>query len=444
MEDRNKRSKIINIVSNVLFGIVMVFLIIFMIYGFGSVANNKVPSFFGQSYVKILTPSMENEAIKDGEVIADGFEPGDVAIIKKVNISEIEIGDIIAFYYCTLPNPAVFEGSDNVLDFETGENSFETSIIFHQVIDIQVDSEGYTWFQTKGTSNVGADKYTRADYVVGVYTPSGLEGFLNFISSSVGIIVLVVIPACIVLFMLLLSIIDTVDKMLKKKREEQEMEAAIMQTINNNQEIKSNKTEQPKDIGLSESTMAEFERQMKKIENEGENQTTEKPVDAKVDLEEAKVSEDNTKQTKPEEKTDVKKAEKTETNSKTEEKPVAKAKAQEEKPSEESSKEESKAEVNSNKQATAKAEPKTAKSSTNKTEVKADSKEKTETKTKTTSSKAEKSAENKSTAKTTKESSSAKTSKPKEKTEGSKTSKQVDNKAETKTKTSSQNTKKNS
>ncbi len=268
MEDRNKRSKVINIISNVLFGIVMVLLVIFMIYGFGSIANNKVPSFFGRSYVRILSSSMNDPAYKDGEVLSEGFERGDIAVLKKVNISEIEVGDIIAFYYCPIVQ-SDFNGSDNVLDFKTGENSFDTNIIFHQVVDIQVDSQGYTWFQTQGTSNSAADKYTRADYVVGVYTPSGLAGFLEFISSTVGIIVLVVVPACIVLFMLLLSIIDTVDKMLKQKREAQEMEAAIMQTINNNQEIKTSTNEAPKDIGLSESTMAEFNKQMKKIESEG-------------------------------------------------------------------------------------------------------------------------------------------------------------------------------
>ena len=268
MEDRKKRSKILNIISNVLFGIVMVLLVIFMIYGFGNIANNKVPSFFGQSYVRILSSSMNDPAYKDGELLSDGFEKGDVAVLKKVNISEIEIGDIIAFYYCPIVQ-SDFNGSDNVLDFKTGEESYDTNIIFHQVVDIQVDSQGYTWFQTQGTSNAAADKFTRADYVVGVYTDSGLAGFLEFISSSVGIIVLVVVPSCIVLFMLLLNIIDTVDKMIKQKREQEEMEAALMQTINNNQEIKNSTGEAPKDRGLSESSMAEFEKQMKKIENEG-------------------------------------------------------------------------------------------------------------------------------------------------------------------------------
>ena len=267
MEVRKKRSKVLNIISNVLFGIVMVLLIIFMIYGFGSVANNKVPSFFGQSYVRILSSSMKDPAYKDGEVLSEGFEKGDVAVLKKVNISEIEIGDIVAFYYCPIVQ-SDFNGSDNVLDFKTGEKSFDSNIIFHQVVDIQVDSQGYTWFQTQGTSNAAADKYTRADYIVGIYTDSGLAGFLEFISSSVGIIVLVVVPSCIVLFMLLLSIIDTVDRMIKQKREQQEMEAALMQTINNNQEIKNSTVEAPKDRGLSESSMAEFEKQMKKLESE--------------------------------------------------------------------------------------------------------------------------------------------------------------------------------
>ena len=264
-----KKSKVLNIISNVCFVIVMILLVTFMIYGFGNLAKNKVPSFFGQSYVRILSNSMNDPVYKNGELISNGFEKGDVAVIKKVNVSEIEEGDIIAYYYCSLVQ-SDFNGSDNVLDFKTGENSYNTQIYFHQVIDIQVDSEGYVWFQTKGTSNTAADKYTRSDYVVGVYTDSGLASFLEFISSSVGIVVIVVVPSCIVLFMLLLSIIDTIDKMMKKKKEEQEMEAAIMQSINNNQEINNGATQTSKDIGLSESTQAEFEKQLKKIEKESD------------------------------------------------------------------------------------------------------------------------------------------------------------------------------
>ena len=127
MEETKKKSKVLNIISNVLFGIVMVLLVVFMIYGFGSISNNKVPSFFGQSYVRILSNSMK----------ASGFERGDIAVIKKVNVSQIQEGDIIAFYYCTLNDSSYdFTESGEIKDFKTGEKSFESQIIFMDWFDI--------------------------------------------------------------------------------------------------------------------------------------------------------------------------------------------------------------------------------------------------------------------------------------------------------------------
>ena len=213
-----KTKKVFNIVSNVIFAIVMVILVIFMVYGFGSIANNKVPSFFGQSYVRISSGSMSDPVYSvpddpSSELISEGFEVGDVAVIKKVNVKEIEVGDIIAFYTCNVTYPSFNGTLEESLDFKTGEKSFDTRITFHQVVDILYGSDGYIWYQTKGTHNGSPDGgYTRADYVVGVYTDSALAGVLQFISSPAGIIVLVVVPSCIVLFILLMNIIDTIDK----------------------------------------------------------------------------------------------------------------------------------------------------------------------------------------------------------------------------------------
>lgn len=133
--------KAFNIITNILYVIVMIILIIFIVYGFESLASNKVPSFFGQSYVRIMSGSME----------ASGFEKGDVVMIKKVNLSNIQEGDIIAFYSSSTNHPT-FIGEDEldnieIKDFKTGKASFDTSIIFHKINDIQYDSEGNTYFQ---------------------------------------------------------------------------------------------------------------------------------------------------------------------------------------------------------------------------------------------------------------------------------------------------------
>lgn len=270
MKEKSKTGKVLNIISNVFFCLVMVLLIIFMVYGFGNLSQNKVPSFFGQSYVRIMSGSMSTPAYKDGEQITEGFEKNDIVVLEKRNVSEIEVGDIIAYYSCSLPISS-FSGSNEINDFKTGSNlpedldTKETPIIFHQVVDVRVDNEGYLWFQTKGTSNAAADRYLRSDYVVGVYTDSGLAGFLEFISSSTGIIVLVVIPSCIVLLMLLLNIIQIVDKMIKDKKEEEARRQALLQASIAGGEQQQADT-QANTIGLSDASMKVFQAQLAEMD----------------------------------------------------------------------------------------------------------------------------------------------------------------------------------
>ena len=277
MKEKSKTGKVLNIISNVFFCLVMVLLIIFMVYGFGNLSQNKVPSFFGQSYVRVMSNSMSTPAYKDGEQITDGFERNDIVVLERKNVSEIEVGDIIAFYYCSLPI-SDFNGSDEINDFKTGSNLPEdldtanTQIIFHQVINIQVDSEGNVWFRTQGTSNASPDRYTRADYVVGVYTDSGLAGFLEFISSSTGIIVLVVIPSCVVLLMLLLNIIQIVDKMIKDKKEEEARRQALLQASMAGGEQQQADT-QANTIGLSDASMKVFQAQLAEMDKAEITQT---------------------------------------------------------------------------------------------------------------------------------------------------------------------------
>lgn len=284
--DKTKTKKVLNIISNVFFAIVMVFLVIFMVYGFGSISQDKVPSFFGQSYMWIQSGSMSDPVNTDpydeeSELISDGFEVGEVVVIQQVNTSTIQVGDIIAFYTGSPSSsnltPIEEADAESILSIDASASRYSGSRTFHQVIDIEVDGEGYIYFTTKGSHNSSPDgTKVRADYVIGVYTPSALAGVLQFISSSTGIIVLVVVPSCIVLFLLLLSIIDTVDKMIKKKKEEEAFQDALVRSISS-----GNATTTQPEIktssygGLTESSMAGFEREMAKLEAKNKGKTDE-------------------------------------------------------------------------------------------------------------------------------------------------------------------------
>ena len=172
-----KQGKIINIISNIVFIPVMVILIFYLIYAINVQKENGIPSFFGQSYVRVLSGSMRKS----------GFERGDVVVIERINISKIKAADenekngsIIAFYNSSIKQnsdgiKAKFhtEIQENTQDFKSGQKTYKNAIMFHQVIGIYYDDAGNTWFETKGTSNNYPDStLVRGDYVVGHYVDS--------------------------------------------------------------------------------------------------------------------------------------------------------------------------------------------------------------------------------------------------------------------------------
>ena len=224
---QTKTSKVVSIISNLIFVPVMIILVVYFIYSISVLTKNGVPSFFGQSYVKVLSPSMT----------ASGIKKNDVVILKKVKVSEIKEGDIIAFYGCGENIQNAFGTKELALehDFYVGEKTFDSAIYFHKIYDIKYDSSGNTWFFTYGTSNLrgGGDPYsdnipanyivdheTRGDYVVGVYDEGNfLAGILGFISSTTGMICLIIVPSAILLFSLLLNIIEIIDQMIREKKQ---------------------------------------------------------------------------------------------------------------------------------------------------------------------------------------------------------------------------------
>lgn len=209
-------SKAFNVVTDVIFFLVMGLLIVYLIMSFSAKFSNGVPSYFGYSYVRVMSRSMEASEIKKGDIV----------VLKRVNVSEIKKGDVIAYYLYDGASPN-FTGtpSENPLDYATNQQSHNTTIIFHQVENIKVDKDGQTWFQTYGTSNINSetgnpilDPWVRGDYVIGVYNQTWIASVIKFVSSTAGIITIVVVPSAVVCLMLLFSMIDTIDKMMKMKK----------------------------------------------------------------------------------------------------------------------------------------------------------------------------------------------------------------------------------
>lgn len=222
---KKKSRKITNIISNCIFVPVMILLVIYFAYSMSILTKNGIPSIFGQSYARVLSDSMT----------ASGFEKGDIVLLQKMKVVDIKVGDIIAFYECELPVPNVNGTKETAMDIKTGEKIIKNrKIIFHKVYNIEYDSFGHTWFYTYGTSklnfngdpnsedieaNYQVDSPTRGDYVIGKYKPSWLAGVLQFISSPMGMIILIIAPCAVLLFTLLLNIIEIIDQMMREKKQ---------------------------------------------------------------------------------------------------------------------------------------------------------------------------------------------------------------------------------
>ena len=293
MRNKYKLMKTLDIISDVLFVIVMAILVCYLIYGFSAKSKNQVPSFFGTSYVRVVSNSMK----------ASGFDKGDVAIINKVNITEIKEGDIIAFYRDTLTGD--FSSSGEQLEYKTGEKSFEGQmIVFHKVGEVKIDKDGQTWVRTYGTSNVNGDGsimydtyLTRGDHIVGVYTESALADVLQFVSSSTGLIVVVIVPSAILLMVLAFSIVDTIDKIIRLKKQ-QELAAALALTgangdvngeqneeNNENSQLDSTKTSENKE-GAKEESKDKLEEKTSTDKEKGKEKKPKAETKEKVEKEE--------------------------------------------------------------------------------------------------------------------------------------------------------------
>jgi len=164
-------AKVLNIIAIVLSVIllpILVFNCILLVKGI--VNEDEVPSFGGYTPLIVESPSME-----------DTIMTGDLIFIKKTDISELEVGDVITFY-----NPL-------------GDGK---SLVTHRIIEITED-QGARYFLTQGDNNNIDDKDPiHEDDVLGVWTEKRvplLGSIMLFMQKPLGMIICIFIPvACFV------------------------------------------------------------------------------------------------------------------------------------------------------------------------------------------------------------------------------------------------------
>jgi len=162
-------------------------LIIFCIVITQKISNNN-KSVLGFRIFRVATGSMYPE-----------YKVNDVLLIKETKISEIKIGDNIAYRGTINGNP--------------------NSVITHKIVDIETNNEGEVDIHTKGIANEIEDPIVKEEQIYGVvvkkiYTLSIIN---KIITSIYGFILVIVIPLLIKIYTTIKQII----KITKEKKNEE-------------------------------------------------------------------------------------------------------------------------------------------------------------------------------------------------------------------------------
>ena len=180
-EETNKKKvnikKILKIVGDVLFGLVIIFVLFISITNLKAKSSGGIPNIFGYGYVNVLSDSMNGD--KD-----DSFKKNDMVFVKLLSTEEaknLKVGDIITY-----------KGR------LTGTS--ETGIISHRIVS--VEENGYVTLGDNPLINADTGKeFVAYSSVMGVVTGHWSNAGVVFawFGTSVGFFVVVVGPCIIFL-----------------------------------------------------------------------------------------------------------------------------------------------------------------------------------------------------------------------------------------------------
>ena len=188
--EKSKGKKIAKIVGDVLFFLVIAFILFIAIMNLRSKKNNGLPNIFGTAYVDVLSGSMDGDK-------PDSFAEGDLVIAKIVTdknreeiIRNLKVGDIITY----IDYNQTTDGSGMIISHRIIiiNNPIEEGGDFHfPSYIVQGDNEAYG----AGTTNVPGGR------VLAVYKShvKGLGNVLGWFGTPPGFFVIVVLPCILFL-----------------------------------------------------------------------------------------------------------------------------------------------------------------------------------------------------------------------------------------------------
>lgn len=159
---KNKVSRTINLIKNIICWMLVVILVLTLIVFFISRINGSTPSVFGYSIYRVSSGSMEPELMV-----------GDVILGKEVSdATEIKAGDIVTY---------------------KGSGGMSGELITHEVIVAPTMEDGKLMLQTQGVANDIPDEPIEADRVVSVMVMKlpFMNKFYNFFLSPWGLLIII-------------------------------------------------------------------------------------------------------------------------------------------------------------------------------------------------------------------------------------------------------------
>lgn len=182
--------KVIKFLANFV-SVVVIVVSLYMLLTVVLTRSGEAPNIFGYSAFRVLTGSMEPEIPQDSLVVT-----------KKVDPSQIQPDDVIS-YYSTDPE---LKGAVNT----------------HRVISVEQDGGSYQ-YTTRGDANALADEYPATeDKLVGkvVFVSYPLGVAVNFLSSPLGFVALIIIPLAVILIGGVYRTISSARKIMKEEEED--------------------------------------------------------------------------------------------------------------------------------------------------------------------------------------------------------------------------------
>ncbi|HEY8422151.1 MAG TPA: signal peptidase I [Thermoclostridium sp.] len=203
VEQVNGKKSIVKVVLDIISGIVLVVLGVFIVYMlvfmFKGMKTNETPTIFGHQIYIVRSNSM-----------SPTFETGSLLLVKHVDTSSIQVNDIITFK----------EKNDSVATT-------------HRVVKILNDNG--LQFVTRGdANNVDDPMPVSADEVVGrvVFWIPYIGYLLGFIRTKEGLLVFIIVPALIIIITQIISFIREVKKK-EDKPSTEELQAQLQELLSN-------------------------------------------------------------------------------------------------------------------------------------------------------------------------------------------------------------------